>query len=136
MSLEIFAEKSAVLPAEAIELWVTLGWGTNDDYNETGVATALQNTTFLVSAKDENGKLIGLTRVLSDGEIHTCVADIAVHPDFQNMGIGARMMGQVKERYKKTGIFLDAFGENEEFFNYCGYKKRDNMMVFSQKFEK
>jgi len=136
MEFTIFVEKSLVLPAEAIDLWIAMGWGKSSDYSEDGVALALKNTTFAVFARDENSKVVGLARVLSDGEIHTCVTDIAVHPDFQNKGIGVRMMEKIKEKYGRTGIFLDAFAENDEFFAFCGYKKRDNMMVFSQKFEK
>jgi len=133
--IRISSKKSAVLPQEAIDLWVKLNWGTRDDYNKKSVETALKNTSFIVSARNKKGDLVGLTRVLSDGVFHTTVADIVVDPDYQGGVVGDRMMEKVKKRFGKTGIYIEAFKANREFFEDCGYIRRDQMAVYSRKFE-
>lgn len=134
MQYIISTKKQAVTSQEAIKLWIALGWGKHKDYNGRQVSQALCATTFIISARNKEGKLIGLARVLSDGIIHTLVADIAVHPDWRRQGIGEAMMKKIKERYGRTGIYLDALKENKIFFTKCGYKKRNNMIVFSRRF--
>lgn len=132
--IKISSDKSKVLPQEAIDLWVKLKWGSRDDYEEGLVGDALKNTTFVLSARDENNKLVGLARVLSDGVFNTALADIVVDPDYQKRGIGTKMMEKIKEQYKKTGIYIEAFQQNENFFQNCGYTKQSSMAVYSKKF--
>ncbi|OGY79042.1 MAG: hypothetical protein A3B74_04125 [Candidatus Kerfeldbacteria bacterium RIFCSPHIGHO2_02_FULL_42_14] len=128
-------DKDVVSAKEAIKLYLALKWGNESKYDENKMKQALESTTMVISARDRAGKLVGLTRVLSDGVIHTSVADIAVHPEYQGQGIGTQMMELVKKQYGHTGIFVDAFKENEKFFMECGYKKRD-MIVLSKLFVK
>jgi len=132
--IKISSEKYAVLPKEAIDLWSKLGWGCKKDYQEESIKNALKNTSFIVSARNKNNDLVGLARVLSDGVINTTVADIVVDPEYQGKGVGTKMMEKIKEKYKNTGIYLEAFKENSFFFEECGYIKRNNMKVFSKKF--
>jgi len=131
----ISTTKNNVKPQEAIDLYITLKWGSKTDYDIQRMKEALSNTTFVVSARDSIGKLIGLARVFSDGVIHTTIADIVIHPDYRQRGIGKKIMEKIKERYGKTGIFIEAFQRNKKFFENCGYKQKDNMVVLSRRFE-
>lgn len=126
-------DKKNIKPQEAIDFWVSMDWGTKQDYEENQVEKALANSDFIVSVRTLDKKLIGLARVLSDNFIHTTIADIAVRKDFQNQGIGAKIMDLIKEKYGATGIFIDALKENQEFFKNCGYKKTD-LLVYSKRF--
>src|SRR3989338_6244639 len=128
-SIIISTNKSELLPKEAVELWVSLGWGKRDDYNENNVIEAIKNTSFLVFARNSQGQLVGLVRVLSDEVIYTAIADFAIRSDYRDQEVGAKLMEEVKNKYKGTGIFIDEFKNNEEFFIKCGYVKRDNMIV-------
>lgn len=128
--------KDAIKPQEAIDLYVAIGWGTATQYNRKSMKRALMHSSCIISVRDSGGKLIGLTRVLSDGEIHTCIADIVVHPDYRRQGVGKKMMEVVKKKYGYTGIFISAFrGKEENFFKKCGYEKRD-MVVYAATFPK
>jgi len=130
----ISTNKSELLPKEAVELWVSLGWGKRDDYNENNVIEAIKNTSFLVFARNAQGQLIGLVRVLSDGVIYTAIADFAIRSDYRDQEVGVKFMEEVENKYRGTGIFIDEFKNNEEFFVKCGYMKRDNMIVLAKKF--
>lgn len=133
-NIKISTQKSDVTPEEVINLWITLGWGTAEDYKKLSIQTALDNTSMIVSARDDNKNLIGLARILSDGVIHATLIDIVVHPNFQKQGVGKKLMEEIKKKNLNIGIYMEAFKENEKFFEKCGYKKRDYMSVYSRKF--
>lgn len=133
MSNFIFSDdKYSVSPQEVISLYDSVGWGSASDYEEEDIAIALKNTTLVLSARTEDGRLMGLTKCLSDGVFHTVVAEIIVHPDVQRFGIGRKMMELVQRHYGHTGIYADSLAQNEEFFVKCGLRK-SNLSVFSRK---
>lgn len=88
----------------------------------------------IIFARSKRGKLIALTRVLSDSIYHTVVADVIVHPKYRGKGIGKAMMDKVKRKYGKTGIYIDALASEEDFFEKLGYKKQ-GMTVLSARFK-
>lgn len=122
-------------PKEVIQLYSALGWGVESDYDEAKIANAILNTSFIVSVRDGNNKVVAIARVLSDDVLHTHIAEIGVHPLYRRQGIGTALMEQIKQRYLHTSIYFDSFKRNEEFFTGIGYKKRD-MAVFSMNFSK
>ena len=53
--------------------------------------TVLSNTSFLVTAV--HGDIhIGLVRVLTDMVTDAYITDVIVHPDFQNQGLGQKLV--------------------------------------------
>jgi GNAT superfamily N-acetyltransferase len=54
-------------------------------------AKGLGNTLYGVSLI-QDGEMIGMGRVIGDGGCFFVVVDIAVHPDFQRLGLGKRIM--------------------------------------------
>lgn len=54
-------------------------------------ARGLGNTLYGVSLIHD-GETIGMGRVIGDGGCFFVVVDIAVHPDFQRLGLGKRIM--------------------------------------------
>jgi GNAT superfamily N-acetyltransferase len=133
-SFTLSTDKSSITPEEAIELFALAGWGKHEEYDAVSTARAIENTSFIVSARSLHGELIGMTRVFSDGVFFTTVADIVVHPEHRKLGVGSAMMGAVRQEFGTTGIFLDALAEAGEFFAKCGYRKRP-MEVYARKFE-
>ena len=122
-------------PGEFINLFVSVGWGIKENYCEKDVIKAINNTTSLIYARNEQGELIGLTRVFSDLVFTAYIADIAVRPDYQNNGIGKAMMDRVKTMYSSNiGIFFETLPDYSSFAESCGFTKRNNMNVFSKRF--
>lgn len=124
--------KCEVLPKELIELYTALGWGQKSDYDEATVLKAITNTSYTVTVRNTDGKLIGMARILSDDMFHTHIAEVILHPNYRRRGIGTEIMKCVEQRYGHTSIYLDTFKGSEPFFIELGYTKRD-MIVFSKR---
>ena len=54
----------------------------------------LPGTLFAVTVRDGSA-LIGMGRVIGDGGLNYEIVDIAVHPDYQRRGLGAKIMRQL-----------------------------------------
>ncbi len=71
-----------------------------------------------------DGRIIGSVRAyLRDG---TCyIGRLIVHPDFQNRGIGAKLLGEIEERFSGAGRYELFTGEKSErnlyFYQKWGY---------------
>lgn len=82
---------------ELVRLYDSVGWGTYTS-NRDGLATALQNSTLVVVARDA-GRLVGLARVLSDDVSILYVQDVLVDPEHQRKGIGRQLLERCLDRF-------------------------------------
>jgi N-acetylglutamate synthase-like GNAT family acetyltransferase len=121
-----------IYPQELIDLWVSVDWGKDDDYKKDDVDSALKNTSAVIKASDENNKLIGLARILSDNQYHTVLAEIVIHPSYQRQGVGKEIIKKLISEYGHTAIYLDTLPDNEQFFASQGFIKREKMSVYSR----
>ena len=69
--------------------------------NEEKARIALQNSLFAVSVYDKD-KLIGSGRVIGDGGVSYAVTDIMVDREYQNRGIGHKIMEKIDEYFKEN----------------------------------
>ena len=63
---------------------------------------ALEHSLFLISARDEEGKLIGFLRAVGDGYSIVYIQDIIVLPEYQRQGIGTQLLRQTLEHFKEV----------------------------------
>lgn len=56
------------------------------------------NSTWVATAWDE-GRLIGLVRVLSDGVWVAYVQELLVHPDFHHQGVGKELIDRYEQAF-------------------------------------
>lgn len=61
------------------------------------VAAILAGSDLIVTARDETGRLLGLTRSITDFAISCYCADLAVNRDWQGEGIGTALLRATKE---------------------------------------
>lgn len=115
---------------QAIDLYVSVEWGTKEQYDASTSAKAFQNLDMVVTAYDGDA-LVGMTRVLSDKFTVTYVVDIAVSPLYQNKGIGTEMIKRVQDAYADTAIYVAGLASAEAFFEKCGISKRAALSSFS-----
>lgn len=107
---------------EILPLYEAVGW-TNYSTNPTMLKNALEHSLFLISARDEEGKLIGFLRAVGDGYSIVYIQDIIVLPEYHRQGIGTQLlrqtMGHFNEVYQmilttdnelKTVAFYEANG--------------------------
>ncbi|MFB6181687.1 MAG: GNAT family N-acetyltransferase [Candidatus Magasanikbacteria bacterium] len=109
-------------PQEAIDLYSKLGWGDKEDYSQEEMREALENTTFIAAARKES-KLVGLLRAFSDDIYHTVLVDVVVDPEYQDQGVGSKLVKKLQQKYSHTPIFVNNFDETEEFFKKCGFEE-------------
>ena len=86
---------------EIFPLYEAVGW-TNYTTNPTMLKNALEHSLFLISARDENGKLIGFLRAVGDGYSIVYIQDIIVLPEYQRQGIGTQLLRQTLEYFKEV----------------------------------
>jgi GNAT superfamily N-acetyltransferase len=125
--------KESVSADELLCLYRECGWMTPEQSAEM-VATVLEFTDAVVSARTESGTLIGFAKILTDRLLYTTVAEVLIHPDYRRQGVGREIMRQVEADWGHTPIFIAAFEYNREFFEACGYSVRPNMLVASKLF--
>jgi ribosomal protein S18 acetylase RimI-like enzyme len=79
-----------------------------------------------------DGRLVGAGRALADGIDCSYLCDIAVHPDHQGQGLGAAIVGKLRDMsagHKK--IILYANPGKEPFYRKLGFKRmRTAMAIF------
>lgn len=72
----------------------------------------------------KNGRLIGFIDVLSDGIADAYLQDLAVHPDYQNIGIGTELMNRAvgylkSQNIKAIQVIFDP--RNTKFYKRFGF---------------
>ena len=86
---------------EIFPLYEAVGW-TNYTSNPTMLKNALEHSLFLISARDEEGKLIGFLRAVGDGYSIVYIQDIIVLPEYHRQGIGTQLLRQTLEYFNEV----------------------------------
>jgi ribosomal protein S18 acetylase RimI-like enzyme len=114
---------------ELCELYRVAPLGTKDPAK---LEATFNNSRFRCFVFD-GPRLIGVGRALADGFDCSYICDIALHPKYQGMGIGKRivmnLMGQ-SQGHKK--IILYANPGKEGFYANLGFKKMNTAMAIFQ----
>ena len=130
--VSISADKKAVLPAEAVALYIELGWGDGKKYLAARMKRSLANCDIVISARNEAGELVGVMRALSDFAFETKVLDMVIDPDYQRQGIGKKAMKVLEKLVPGTTIYCETEKKNFRFLIDRGYQKRPGLTVFKK----
>lgn len=114
-----------------IDLYASVGWGTVEQYNAEKVSRSLSNS-YVLFAQSSEGRIIGMTRALSDEVSVTWVAELIVEPPMQNEGIGAQLLSKLVDDHCGTDIYLETFGTGPTVFERCGFQYKGAGRVFSK----
>ena len=96
-----YFENPVITLEEVLPLYEAVGW-TNYTTNPTMLKNALEHSLFLISARDEDGKLIGFLRAVGDGYSILYIQDIIVLPEYQRQGIGTQLLHQTMEYFNEV----------------------------------
>lgn len=82
-------------------------------------------------------KLIGAGRALSDGADCSYICDIAIHPEYQDHGLGRSILERLLEFSKEhQKIILYAVPGKEGFYEKAGFRKMTSAMAIFKDQEK
>ena len=117
---------------EILELYLANHWSSAEKPDQ--LMLALQNSHSLVTARSE-GKLVGLGNAISDGYLVVYFPHMLVHPDFQRLGIGKKMMEKLLDRYQNFHQkMLTADGNAISFYEslgFCRAGKTEPMWIYA-----
>ncbi|MES5047207.1 GNAT family N-acetyltransferase [Rhizobium nepotum] len=84
---------------------------------------ALHNSHTLITARSNN-LLVGLANAISDGHLVVYFPHLLVHPDYQRLGIGRKLMTAMLVKYAGFHqMMLTADGDSVHFYEALGFAK-------------
>lgn len=87
------------------------------------LAKMLRHADIVVTARDE-GKLIGISRAITDFSYCCYLSDLAVHTNYQGHGVGKTLIGRTHEiAGLHTGLFLVSAPAAEGYYPKIGLQK-------------
>ena len=110
-----------------------VGWPNPPDENT--LIEILKNSHKIVIAKKGN-KIIGFITAISDGILSAYIPFFEVLPDFQNLGIGAELLHQMKEKLKDiymVDLICDL--DIEGYYKKLGFTKSSGMILRNYEFQ-
>ena len=94
------------------------------------------NNAFHITTVRDNGKCVGMIRVLSEGGYANFITDVIVIPEYQHQGIGKQMMHRTMdylystlEPGEKIVVYLMSAKEREPFYRQFGFRDRPNELL-------
>jgi predicted N-acetyltransferase YhbS len=91
-----------------------------------------ENSNLVISAWD-NDKLAGIVRCITDFVWYTFLADLAVDPDYKELGIGRKLIDLTKEKVgEQTAIILLSVPTAMEYYPKVGFTKDDRAFSISR----
>lgn len=95
----------------------------------------LKNAFHITTVRD-NGRCVGMIRVLSEGGYANFITDVIVIPEYQHQGIGKQMMRRTMdylystlEEGEKIVVYLMSAKEREPFYRQFGFRDRPNELL-------
>lgn len=106
---------------EVPDLRESVGWERRDK----DFPLLFERCLFWVSVKNETKKLVAFGYISGPGIEHGYLEDIIVHPEYQRMDIGKRLVKKLLKKAEEKGISIITvtFQEkHKEFYLSCGFK--------------
>ncbi len=122
----VYGDQKKIPVAELAELYGDSGWKVYTDRIDK-LEKAFMSSLKIVSAW-ENGKLVGLARLVGDGVFIAYLQDILVRSDMRRKGIGSELFRRVFAEYetvRQKVLVTDNSQENIDFYESLGFKTFD-----------
>ena len=97
------------------------GWA---DEAIPSVKTLVNSISWLAVESGEGDQLVGFLRVLSDNDVVTYIAELAVAEPFRARGVGRLLMAACRDQFRKTRIDVLSSATARPFYEALGYSAR------------
>lgn len=102
--------------------------------NQPRIEKMLRNASLIVTARNEDGLLIGISRAVSDFSYCTYLSDLAVDQSYQGRGIGKRLIHKTHEAAGlETTLILLAAPAAETYYPHIGMDKHNSCWLTKSK---
>jgi GNAT superfamily N-acetyltransferase len=84
-------------------LYQTTGWNEEYQLSPDDLMQALRSSWYTLCVYDEE-RLVGFSRLVSDGVLHAMVYELIVLPEYQGQGIGGKILEKLVEKCQESGV--------------------------------
>ena len=117
---------------EYLELRTKVGWML---FPREEAENCIENAYMVISARDD-GRAVGVARLLWDGGYVAFLSDVIVDPAYQRQGIGRTLVNAIIQRIRddmkpgwKVKLNLNSAKGKEPFYKKLGFDERPNENV-------
>ena len=119
---------------EALTLYRAVGW-TAYTRDAARLERSLAGSHLVLTARNDDGVLLGLARTVSDGESICYLQDILVAPSARRSGVGRALLQEVRDRYSHCmflALTTDAEGTDDAaashpFYASMGFRRHADL---------
>ncbi len=124
-----FSDNEVVPIKELVDLYESVGW-MRYVADPDALARAVDRSDYVVTARDAEGLLVGLARVLSDDVSIMYLQDVLVRPSHHRRGIGAILVQRCLTKYEhvhQNMLITDDEPGQLAFYNSLGYHNLNDL---------
>ena len=122
MTAIVIEDPAGVGVEEALSLYGSVGWGVYTKDAER-LVRAIAGSSRVATAR-EDGRLVGLARVVTDGVSILYLQDVLVEPAQQRTGLGRRLVTALLDEYpdvRQKVLITDDEPAQKAFYESLGY---------------
>ena len=98
------------------------------------IARMLEHADLIVTARNSVGKLVGVSRALTDYGYATYLCDLAVDEAYQRRGIGRELIRRTHEGAGlETALILLAAPKARDYYPHIGMDRHDSCWIIPRK---
>ncbi len=118
-----YADDEVVSIKELVHLYESVGW-LIEASDPDALARAIDRSTYVVTARDEEGLLVGLARCLSDDVTVMLLQEVLVNSESRRQGIGSYLASVCLTKFAHVGqkvLLSDDDATLHSFLTNLGY---------------
>lgn len=120
MNVKIHSEFSNANLDQMREVYCSVGWVKHS--NEIIQQVFEASNVVALASVDE--RIIGFGRAITDGVFNAAIYDVVVHPEYQNQGVGKKIMEHLMDKLADGScVHLISTSGNEAFYRKMGFKR-------------
>jgi GNAT superfamily N-acetyltransferase len=124
ITIGVVGEQELPSATDVIELYSSVGWSAYTKDPDRLLAALAGSSSVVIAS--ENGRLVGLARVVSDGVSIAYLQDVLVRPDYQRTGLGARLVEAAMAGYinvRQKVLLTDDEPSQRAFYESLGFRE-------------